>query len=259
MAKIFLDVGGYEGDASAAALDPIFGFDLVYCFEPVTSNCDKIRQSLTEPRLKIVEAGLFDTVGPMPLAEAGELGASIYQNEGATISCNFIKASDFFRDHISSSDDVWMKLNCEGAEVAIINDLMDTGEAAKLREVLLDLDAVKIPSLYDKAAALVSRLENAPFCFHYPPEVQYGMINNYGGIRNWLYMSGAATFSFHAFFASLIYQLPYLRSSRFNGYYKILVLRALRLRPPAMLVSADMRHTWSPLSKPRGPYHNYAD
>jgi hypothetical protein len=36
MTKIFLDVGGYEGESTWAALDPIFGFDRVFCFEPVS-------------------------------------------------------------------------------------------------------------------------------------------------------------------------------------------------------------------------------
>jgi len=35
MKRIFIDIGGYEGDASLAALDPIFAFAKVYCFDSI--------------------------------------------------------------------------------------------------------------------------------------------------------------------------------------------------------------------------------
>lgn len=38
--KVFVDVGGFKGDASRAALDPLFNFDRVSCFEPVSACCE---------------------------------------------------------------------------------------------------------------------------------------------------------------------------------------------------------------------------
>ena len=51
-----------------------------------------------------------------------------------------------------------MKLNYEGAEVAILNDL---GEAIKLQEVLIDFDAAKIQRMRDD----VERLEQPSSLF----------------------------------------------------------------------------------------------
>src|SRR4029079_3061790 len=104
----------------------------------------------------------------------------------------FISAANFFREHIGPSDRVWMKLNCEGSEVAILNDLLRSGEATKLANVLIDFDAARVPEMRDAVEELDRMLPNAPFDYYFPQEVQFGMVNNFGGIRNWLLVSGAA-------------------------------------------------------------------
>ncbi|MDI1284450.1 MAG: FkbM family methyltransferase [Reyranella sp.] len=257
MAKYFFDVGGYQGESSRAALDPLFGFTRVYCFEPVVSCREYIEKQVHHSRFELVAAGLFDRSISLPLYGSGSLGASIYSDapsEGDEIEqCQFIRASDFFREHVSNGDSVWMKLNCEGAEIAVLNDLLDSGEASKLTEVLIDFDAAKIPSMRQTVEALEERLVTAPFSYHYPPEVQFQMTNNYGGIRNWLLMSNAAETGVLGRLRSMFYQLRYLLDSRFNGYYKIRVLRWLGLRPPAELVPVAQRSSWSRLTQPRGP------
>jgi len=34
--RIFLDVGGHHGETLDVALDPRWGFDKIYCFEPAS-------------------------------------------------------------------------------------------------------------------------------------------------------------------------------------------------------------------------------
>ncbi len=253
MAKYFLDVGGFNGESSTAALDPVFGFDRVYCFEPVASCRAIIAKQVRNSRFELVETGLFDRSETLPLYGGGTLGGSVYEDApiegGATELCRFIRASDFFRENIKEGDQVWMKLNCEGAEIAILNDLLDSGEAAKLTEVLIDFDAAKIARMKPSVAALEQRLATASFSYHYPQEVQFGMVNNYGGIRNWLLMSHAADPGMATLLRSLLYQSRHLMNPRFNGYYKIRLLRLLRLRPPPPLVPVSLRSTWSPIDK----------
>lgn len=58
MSKVFIDVGGFEGDACRAALDPIFGFDRVIAFEPVQHCAEAIRKRIQDPRLEVVCAAL---------------------------------------------------------------------------------------------------------------------------------------------------------------------------------------------------------
>jgi FkbM family methyltransferase len=238
MAKIFLDVGGFRGDSALAALDPRFAFDRVYCFEPVGSCFTGIVARLSDPRLQVVNAGLLDRNEELPIYHAGSLGGSVYADAPDVggldrETCRFIRATDFFREHISAGSQVWMKLNCEGAECDVLLDLLDSGEAVKLTEVLLDLDARKIPSAQGKLQRLTDRLEDAPFSYHFPEEVQYTMVTNYGGIRNWLIVTGALEPGWRSFFRSLIYQHRPALDPTVNGYYKIRLLRALKLREPA--------------------------
>jgi FkbM family methyltransferase len=242
MAKIFIDVGGFRGESIRAALDPRFAFDSIHSFEPVASCYDEIVRSVRNPRVTVHKAGLLDRSDDLPVYGAGTLGASVYAGPDPAQPgerCAFIRASDFFARHIAEGDRVWMKLNCEGSECDILIDLLRSGEAGKLSEVLIDLDARKIPAAAPKVEILERMLVEAPFSYHFPEEVQYGMVNNYGGIRNWLVRSGAIAPGPARLVRSLAFQLRDALDPAINGYYKIRLLRLLRLRPPAPLANRD--------------------
>ncbi len=197
MAKIFVDVGGYHGESSLAALDPIFGFDRIFCFEPVASCAEIIRRRIVDTRFILVQACLSNFAGNVTIHNPGTLGASVYSDapayQGAAPpeTALAIDASHFFGSFVSSLDHVWLKLNCEGAECDVLESLMSAQLRAPIRNVLVDFDARKIPSQSHRVSALQRRLveENVPHSF--PEDVQYGNVTNYGGIRNWLLVSGA--------------------------------------------------------------------
>lgn len=250
MRRIFIDVGGFDGESARAALDPRFEFDAVISFEPVSDCARNIAANVQDHRLTVINAGLFDRTVSLPLGNPGDLGGSVYSSDKNAEVCDFIRASDWFSENIAENDQVWLKLNCEGAELNILNDLLDSGEARKIHEALIDLDAARFPTLHQQAQALLTRLKTAPFNYSFPPEVQYGSVTNYGGIRQWLGISGAASGSR---FASAVYNLPLALDRRFNGYHKIRLLRLLRLRTAPRLISPSLRETWSPLEQLRGP------
>jgi FkbM family methyltransferase len=248
MNRVFVDVGGFKGESSCAALDPSFGFRRVFCFEPVRSCFTEILSNLSNRRLEVTNAGLLDRDARLPIFFPGTLGASVFADAPAIAGanaesemCNFTRATEFFRTRIAETDRVWMKLNCEGAEVAILSDLINSGESRKLQEVLIDFDAAKIPSARASVAALLELLGSVTFSFHFPEEVQFGMVNNYGGIHNWLRMTCPREHSFRLASASISYQLQRALDARYNGYYKIRVLRRLGLRPPPPLGPSPWR------------------
>jgi FkbM family methyltransferase len=235
--KILIDVGGYHGESSRAALDPRFGFKRIYCFEPVRSCYEHIIENICDPRMTVFNAGLLDRSSMLPMHQAGSLGGSVYadapQTEGGVQHCEFIEASTFFSENIGLDDRVWMKLNCEGAECDIMLNLFKSGEATKLTEALIDFDAAKIPSARGKVATVQALLENATFSYHYPEEVQYEMVTNFGGIRNWLIVTGASERGITATLKSFAYQSRCLLDPSINGYYKIRLLRLVGLRRPS--------------------------
>lgn len=220
------------GDSVHAALDPVFGFDCVYTFEPVESLAKQLC-GIGNSRLTVIHAGMIDADGKRIIYHAGTLAGSIYADapsyidEGTDVECDFLEASRFFRENIKNGDIVYMKLNCEGAECAILENLLATGEINKLTEVLVDFDALKIPSQAHRVAQIIDgmRAKNAPY--HTPEQVQYGMINNYGGIRNWLLVTGASQAGLIRKISSVLYQLKIMLTKEYNGYYKMRVLKKL--------------------------------
>ena len=78
MRKIFMDVGGFQGELSRAALDPLFGFEVVYCFEPVVACCEQIAKAITNKRFHLLQVDLLDKTTVSTVYSVGSLGASVY-------------------------------------------------------------------------------------------------------------------------------------------------------------------------------------
>lgn len=166
---IFLDVGGHLGQTLEEVLKPLYHFDLVYCFEPFAPHADVIKERFSSPQLRLMEFGLSNVTGPLEFHSNGsdDIGASLKRREGevpAIITrCEFVSASEFFRDHIVDGDTVVMKLNCEGSECDILNDLMDSGEVRKISNVMIDFDVRKYAHLVDEERKLLNRMREIGF------------------------------------------------------------------------------------------------
>jgi FkbM family methyltransferase len=231
--KIFVDVGGFEGDASRAALDPIFGFTRVICYEPVPTCCESIRRRVQDERFDVVCAALADREGEAALFGPGTVAGSLFRDhrdtlEHSELSCELRLASKELGPWIESGARVFLKLNCEGAEIPILEDLLANNLFSKLTSVLLDFDARKIPSLHDRLARVESQISDLPRKNWYlPEEVQYGWQSTFGGIRNWLRVAGAAERPLLTRLASLRYNAVLWNRGEFRGYYKFLLIRRL--------------------------------
>lgn len=160
--KIFLDVGAHQGQSLEAALE--YDFDKIYCFEPVIDNYQSLlngiiysdrgngRQatSFKDDRVVICPFGLWSVNEQLNIHSPHTMAASVFSdhqdNEGGSILCNFVNASEWFSQNIAIHDQVIMKLNCEGAECTIIENLMRTHELRKVMNFMIDFDAYKIQS-----------------------------------------------------------------------------------------------------------------
>ena len=176
--KIFIDVGGHLGETVEAVLDPGYGFEKIYSFEPVSSCAEAIR-AINDRRLVVIEAGLSNSDREAMIFGAGSVGASIYQDHpdarGGAERCRFVDATKWFRENLSTGDRVYMKLNCEGSECDILENLLDSGEYSKITHVMIDFDARKIPSQCDRVESLKLCLKNQRYLnFSFPEELMYG-------------------------------------------------------------------------------------
>jgi len=147
MAKIFLDIGAHFGESAAIALDERYKFDKIHCFEPAKASYSKIKKDV---RIVIHKFGLFNKTCILPLYCAGSLGASVFKDKPISRKnfldeqCNFIKASGWFSENVSANDYVVAKINTEGAEIEILDDLLDTGEYDKINYLMISFDVGKI-------------------------------------------------------------------------------------------------------------------
>jgi FkbM family methyltransferase len=147
--KVFLDLGAHLGQTLKIALENKYGFDKVYCFEPVAECCRALR-AFNDKRVVVAEFGLWNKTSSQTIYNPQTRGASIFRDKfGDQVTSRKIKlvrASDWFKQNLKTADQIWLKLNCEGAEVAILNDLIKSGEYKKIDVLMVDFDVRKIPS-----------------------------------------------------------------------------------------------------------------
>jgi FkbM family methyltransferase len=192
--KILLDVGAHTGTTLNAVRDPKYAFDRIYCFEPA-SSCWAALESVRDRRVTVCRFGLWDRTGEHALHDAGSVGASLFEDKFRTETsgetARFVRASDWFRDNLGEGDDVFLKLNCEGAEVDIVEDLLESGQLARVRAVMIDPDVRKIPSQAHREAELRRRLaESGLTNYSMAADVMIGGTHR-ARIQNWLRTVGA--------------------------------------------------------------------
>jgi hypothetical protein len=86
----------------------------------------------TDPRVVVLDYGLWNRDQTLPLFSPGTIAASIYRDRGdvdpsdsETVSLR--RASEWFAQNLDPGNRVWCKLNCEGAESIILEDLEGFG------------------------------------------------------------------------------------------------------------------------------------
>lgn len=189
--KIFLDVGANTGQSLAAVLP--LDFDRIICFEPA-SACWPSLQALADDRVTIERFGLWNATTEADIFQPGTKGAGIFKKDRGqsdeTERCRFVRASEWFADNIKPTDIVYLKLNCEGAECDVIDDLLDSGMFDRVTFAMIDFDVRKISSQKHRQAEVMERLAVYPF-----PRVATSKQVMVGAthadrIRNWLRVTG---------------------------------------------------------------------
>ena len=161
--KVFLDVGAHVGETLKPALDSRYRFDRIVCFEPVAS-CWPALERLADGRVEICRFGLANETRRAPIYDGGGLGASFFRTsvaEGTAKMAETRRASDWFRENINDDDHVYLKLNCEGSECDILDDLLDSREVEKVKSIMVDFDVRKIPALAHREREVTKRFHLA--------------------------------------------------------------------------------------------------
>ncbi|MGY1601162.1 hypothetical protein [Geodermatophilus sp. SYSU D00815] len=184
--KIFLDVGGHLGETLRVVQNPRWGFDRIYSFEPAP-DCWPALERVAGPRTEILHFGLWDRDGTILLHNPGAIGASMSADkEGVTsaVPCEFRDAGAWFQMNVADTDEVYAKINAEGAEVEIIERLATSGQLERIDHLLIHFDAEKIPSRRHLVAETRERLDEAGTDYQSAADIQFGGVIR--GTRNWL-------------------------------------------------------------------------
>lgn len=192
--RVFLDVGANTGQTVKAILDPKYRFDRIVCFEPDEACCRELAL-IPDARIEIQPFGLWKETCKKILYDPGTLGGSIFSDKVDVDArnhqtCSLVRASDWFRDNLGGADEVIMKMNCEGSECDIIDDLLDSGAYRKVTFAMIDFDVRKVPSMAHREAQVRKRLQAGGFDnYHLEHEVMIGP-SHAARIRNWLRIVG---------------------------------------------------------------------
>ena len=193
--KAFLDVGSNRGQTVRVALEPKYEFDRIYCFEPVPDLREVIAREYHDPRIVINEAGLWRETCERPIFSPGSQSGSIFADKvnvdpRNSVVCKFVRVSDWFRDHLTESDEVYLKLNCEGCEADIIEDLLDSNEYRKITSLGVAFDVWKIPSQRGREIEIKRKLEDCGYRNYVDIELRDGDTLR-DKIEMWLSTAGA--------------------------------------------------------------------
>lgn len=195
--KVFLDVGANTGQTARVALDRRYAFDRIVSFEPAPQCWSEI-EAIGDPRLELCKFGLSNRTCRMDLHDPGSQGASIYEDmdvahlSSAPVKIDLVRASDWFREHVTTGDTLFVKLNCEGSECDIVDDLIDSGELRKVYNANIAFDVRRSPTLRSREVPLRKKLRRFGYQnVAFSEDVMRGVTHE-DRIRHWLDLVGAS-------------------------------------------------------------------
>ena len=222
--KVFLDVGAHEGQSLSALFDPKYSFDKIFAFEPVKSLHQKLNK-LAQGRenVTLLDYGLWNKNAEEKIYSPGTLAGSIYPahhdvDENAFELCRFVSASDWFAVNINKGDEVYMKLNCEGAEADILLDLLSSKEIFKITDVMIDFDINKVTGKEDAARMVLDSFKRDDFnSYSICTAVMFGPVHAIR-IQSWLDTVGAANTGFKSQARQFVYWVRMIASNNRPGF-----------------------------------------
>ncbi|MGD7788748.1 FkbM family methyltransferase [Propionibacteriaceae bacterium Y1700] len=184
--RVFLDIGAHTGETLSVVRAPRWRFDRVVCFEPAPP-CWPTLESMVDERVEVCRFGLWDRTELVALNNPGAVGASVARDKDVVEQqelCEFRDAADWFSEHLSADDNVFVKINVEGAEAEIIDRLHQAGQLGKINHLLIHFDVRKAPSRQHLERQVRNQLTSSQIDYQSADEILFGGVLR--GTRNWL-------------------------------------------------------------------------
>ncbi len=193
MRKVFLDVGSHEGQTLQEVVKDEWAFDVIHAFEPMAAQFDRLVDRYAgDPRIRFWPFGLADFSGPSVLyGDNANMGASIHPakrdvDAAQVTACEMRSASEFVSAHVHAADWNVAKMNCEGAETAILRDLTESGMIWRIDRLMIDFDIRKVPGRESEETDVLRGLDDIHFHRHSLAEDVMVGATHQERIANWL-------------------------------------------------------------------------
>jgi FkbM family methyltransferase len=176
VSKVFVDLGAHFGETLGVVMEDRWGFDRIYCFEPAPQCWPKL-DALADERVSVFRYGLWSSNDHATLFDPGRIGASLFDQkskEGTSVDVELRDAAEWFAEHLDASDEVVMKVNCEGAECEILNHLCASGELRKVDEMVVHFDVRKVPGQGHREAETKRLLDEAGVPYRTAESIFFG-------------------------------------------------------------------------------------
>lgn len=188
--KVFIDIGAHHGQSSEVALDPKFGFDFVIAFEPSKASFNRLSK-LRHPKLQVHNLGLGNRTRQTLLYGAGELGASIFELKKQLLAeqdlrqekVQIVSAAEQLGFILTETNEVFLKMNCEGSEVEVLESLLKAKMLPLVDFVYVDFDIKKVVNQEGVAQYFEKMLQDSEIKYVTPELLNMGGSE---GVRKWL-------------------------------------------------------------------------
>lgn len=167
---IFVDVGGHTGQTLDEVTRPKYAFRTIFCLEPMPRQFTHLLRAYRSfDNVQVLDYGLGDSTRTATIYGSNErFESSIFadKNDVATIDqteCVIVDATNWFSRNTTEDDTIIVKLNCEGSEVPILDNLIDSGMIHRIHNVMVDWDARKIPSIAHREQDLLVKMADVGF------------------------------------------------------------------------------------------------
>jgi FkbM family methyltransferase len=165
MENLFLDIGAHTGEALEEALRPIYKINRVYAIEPSKFGIYKLTK-FKDTRVKIFSSAVSNYNGVASLYAAGSVGGSLFSDKHRhwknVETVQVKKFSDWAIANLSSSYNIYIKINVEGSEFFILQEILLIYEKFRIKSILLSIDIYKVPSLHIHIEDLKKLILNYP-------------------------------------------------------------------------------------------------
>lgn len=188
---IFVDVGSNIGQTLEEVTKPTYHWDSILAFEPDPVPFKIVHRAY--PDVATYAVGLSDHIGIETLyGDNSNIGASIYSTKTDIDSSIHQQVPVWEASSvIGPLQDVVLKLNCEGAEVPILNNLLDTGAIDRCINIMVDFDIRRCAGFEGAEQIVRARLDAHNVPYHLCEHVMIGATHQ-DRIRHWLTTTGVA-------------------------------------------------------------------